>query len=123
MTFDEKFPEFSPPVATTAKAGSVRFNSSYGVHAAIPFENKRKQRGYWTLSLCRGDSSEFTKLSNLWREREFSVPFWQKTTPRARALFGWPKPGHSYYTPETVESLAHWYPEMDLAPYQEAMEA
>ena len=41
-----EIPEFSAPVATTAKAGSVRFNSSYGVHAAIPFKNKRKQRGY-----------------------------------------------------------------------------
>ena len=118
-----EIPEFCAPVATTAKAGSVRFNSSYGVHAAIPFANKRRQRGYWTLSLCRGDSSQFTKLSNLWRERDYSIPFWQKTTPRVRALFGWPKPGHPYYTSETVDSLAHWYPDMDLTPYKDAMEA
>lgn len=116
-----KVPEFADPVPTTGRAGSVRFNSSFGVHAAISFDNKRQQRGYSTFSFCRADTSQWIRLSNLWREQEFSVPFWTDTTPRVRSLFGWPKPGHPYYTAETIELLAEWYPGMDLSPYRDQL--
>ena len=118
-----KVPEFADPVPATGKAGSVRFNSSFGVHAAIPFENKRRQRGYSTFSFCRADTSQWIKLSNLWREQEYSVPFWKNTTPRVRSLFGWPKPGHPYYTVETLDLLSEWYPGIDLTSYQDKLQA
>ena len=114
-------PEFIEPVPTTAKAGSALFYSSYLIHAAVPFENKRKQRAFWTLSMARSDTSRWTKLANPWSgpERRFFQPFWEKTTPFVRSLFGWPAPGHAYYTETTLKALAIQFPNMDLTPYQE----
>lgn len=114
-------PEFALPVAATGKAGSALFYSSYLIHAAVPFKDKRKQRALWTLSMARGDTSRWIKLANPWSrpERPFSEPFWEKTTPSVRALFGWPPPGHAYYSETTLKGLAMKYPNMDLTPYQE----
>ena len=116
-------PEFAEPVATTAKAGSALFYSSYLVHAAVPFENKRKQRAYWTLSMARGDNQAWSKFSNPWHysDREHWLPFCTQTTPRVRSLFGWPAPGHPFYTPETVALLETWWPGLDRGPYEAAL--
>jgi hypothetical protein len=112
--------EFAPPISVTGKAGDVLLYSSYLVHAAIGFENKGSQRAVWTMSLGRGEDARWTKFSNpyVFGERAHTIPFWEKTSPRVRSLFGWPPPGHSYYTPETLELLSAWFPEMDLEPYR-----
>jgi len=114
-----EIPEFSTPISVLAKAGDALFYSSYLVHAAIPFANKRKQRAVWGFSLGHAENNAFTRLNHLYQmnEREYSIPFWTKTSPRVRSLFGWPPPGDPYYTPETLELLAAWFPEMDLEPY------
>jgi ectoine hydroxylase-related dioxygenase (phytanoyl-CoA dioxygenase family) len=113
-------PEFATPVPTTARAGSALFYSSDLVHAAVPFRNKRKQRAFWTLSLARAENQAWTKLANPWNypERGFTTPFWTTTTPRVRTLFGWPPPGHPYYTQQTLELLETWFPGMDLSAYR-----
>ena len=54
-----KVPEFAEPVPTSSKVGSAPFYSSYLVHAAVPFKNKRKQRALWSLSMTRSDTSRF----------------------------------------------------------------
>ena len=115
-----KIPEFAEPLPTSAKAGSGLFYSSYLIHAAVPFENKRKQRAFWTLSMARGDTSRWTKLANPWSgpEQKFFQPFWEKTTPRVRSLFGWPEVGHAYYTETTLKGISMRFPNMDLSPYQ-----
>jgi hypothetical protein len=41
-------------------------------------------------------------------------------TPRQRAVLGFPLPGDPYWTERTVEATATLYPDMDMAPYQEA---
>ena len=111
-----KVPKFAKPAPTTAKTGSALSYSSYLVHAAVPFENERKQRALWTLSMARTDNSRRTKLANPWTgpEQVFIRPFWQKTTPRVRSLFGWPPVGHSYYTEATLQQLALLFPGMDV---------
>ncbi len=113
--------EFAAPLPTSGRAGSALFYSSYLIHAAVPFKNKRKQRAFWTLSMARGDCSRWIKLANPWSgpERKFFQPFWEETTPLVRALFGWPPPGHPYYTETTLKALAIQFPNMDLTPYRE----
>lgn len=120
-----EIPEFGKPVPALGKAGDTLLYSSYLVHGAVSFANKKKQRAVWTASLGRAENQAWTKFSHLyqWTEREFSVPFWTRTTPRVRSLFGWPPPGHPYYTPETLELLAAWFPGMDLEPYRSATPA
>lgn len=115
--------ELAEPVPTNAPKGSASFYSSYLVHAAIPFQNKRKQRSFWTMSLGRASTQAFVKFSNLYHysEREYSNPFFTNTTPRVRSIFGWPEPGHPYYTEETLKSLEAWFPGMDLSPYRDQL--
>lgn len=116
-------PEFDSPVAVTGKAGDALFYSSYLVHAAVGFADKTKQRAVWTFGLGRAQNDGFTRLNHLFQmsERSYSIPFWTSTTPRVRSLFGWPVPGHDYYTPETLALLEVWFPGMDLEPYRAAL--
>ena len=41
-----------------------------------------------------------------------------QATPEERTLLGFPEPGHTYWTPETLEGVAKRYPKMDMTPYQ-----
>lgn len=115
--------EFASPAPTSGPKGAALFYSSYLVHAAVPFQNKRKQRSFWTLSLARADTHAFIKFSNLYHysDRKFSIPFFTKAKPRTRSVFGWPEPGNAYYTPETLRLLQHWFPGINLTPYREAL--
>lgn len=116
-------PGLKRAIPVTGKAGDVLYYSSYLVHGAVPFANKRKQRAVWTMSIGRADNIGWNRYSHIYHysDREFAIPFWSRATPRVRSLFGWPLPGDPYYTPETLEMLAAWFPEMDLQPYQEAV--
>lgn len=109
---------------TVGVKGSVLFYSSYTVHAAVPFKNRTVQRSLWTLSVARRSTQAWTSFMTPpynYSEREAFVPLWQSTTPRVRALFGWPRPGHPYYSRQTLELLHGTFPEMDLQPYYEAL--
>ena len=50
--------------------------------------------------------------------REFSS--WiASATPEERTLLGFPSPGHSYWTDETIEGVSKRYPHMNMTPYLE----
>ena len=108
------------PVPAVGKRGSAVFYSSYLIHAAQPFADKRVQRALWTLSMCRRDNDRWTRFANpfVYGEREHMLPFFSQTTPRVRSLFGWPEPGHPYYTEETLELIGRTLPDMDLESYR-----
>jgi hypothetical protein len=120
-----RVPELSARSLFTGSRGSVGISSSYLVHAAQPFADKRQQRAAWTLSLGRASDMAYDRFGNafLYGERQFTLPFWTRTSERVRSLFGWPRPGHPYYTPVTLELLGLQYPGMDLSPYAEALAA
>ena len=111
------------PVPAVGARGSALFYSSYLLHSAQPFENRKKQRAFWSLSMCRRDADRWTRFSNpfIYGEREYMLPFITRTTPRVRSLFGWPEPGHPYYTEQTLGLLVHAFPGIDTAPYRDAM--
>jgi hypothetical protein len=52
---------------------------------------------------------------------------WYSFVPRASArqlsLFGFPPPGHPYWTPETLAGMALRYPGLDLSPWKSASKA
>jgi hypothetical protein len=52
-----------------------------------------------------------------WADRSHE-PAWyrfvEQATPRQLALFGFPPPGHPFWTPETLAGIAHRYPQLDL---------
>lgn len=49
------------------------------------------------------------------------VRFVESCTPRQLALFGVPEPGHSYWTPGTLDGMAERYPGLDLSPWRTAL--
>ena len=55
--------ELGDPIPLTAKAGSVAFRSSYLVHAAQPFENRSKQRGWVGYHFHRADNADWCKTT------------------------------------------------------------
>lgn len=49
--------------------------------------------------------------------------FTHRATPRQLALFGFPPPGHPYWTEATLAGTAQRYPSLNLAPWHEALRA
>jgi hypothetical protein len=47
--------------------------------------------------------------------------FIDRASPRQLALFGFPPPGHPYWTPHTLAGMAMRYPNLDLASWRAAM--
>ncbi|TDC11854.1 hypothetical protein E1284_26520 [Actinomadura bangladeshensis] len=55
-----------------------------------------------------------------WAARSFErewVAFVHRATPRQLQVFGFPPPGHPYWTPQTLAGMALRYPELDLTPW------
>ena len=55
------------------------------------------------------------KESNISRWHDFVI----RATPEQLALFGFPPPGHAYWTEETIDATAARYPGLDLSPWQQ----
>lgn len=56
-----------------------------------------------------------------WAERSHTTrwyEFVERATPAQLALFGFPPPGHPYWTPETLQGVAHRYAGLDLTPWR-----
>ena len=51
-----------------------------------------------------------------------NTPAWgdyvARATPRQLSLFGWPKPGHPYWTDQTLADMAERYPSRDFSPWR-----
>jgi hypothetical protein len=47
--------------------------------------------------------------------------FARRATPRQLALFGFPPPGHPYWTDATLAGTAQRYPGLDIAPWRQAL--
>ena len=48
-------------------------------------------------------------------------PFVERLTPDQLAVFGFPTPGHPYWTAETLDGVQLRYPRLDLTPWRAAM--
>ena len=56
-----------------------------------------------------------------WTERSHTTrwyEFVERATPAQLELFGFPPPGHPYWTPETLQGVAHRYAGLDLTPWR-----
>ena len=47
----------------------------------------------------------------------------ENATPEERELFGFPEPGHSYWTEETLEGVSARYPGMDMEEYRAGVQS
>jgi hypothetical protein len=46
--------------------------------------------------------------------------FVERATPGQLVLFGFPPPGHPYWTPATLAGVQQRYPGLDLTPWKDA---
>ena len=56
-----------------------------------------------------------------WATRSFGlewVEFVHRASPRQLQAFGFPPPGHPYWTPDTLAGMALRYPKLDLTPWR-----
>ncbi len=120
-----RIPEFAKRTTWTGRRGTLGIGSSYGVHAAAPFADKQRQRAWWTVSFNRSADLPFNRWTTAFAgaERARLIAYLNHAPARVRALFGWPSPGHPYYTPATLAALHAWYPDMDLSAYRDGMAA
>lgn len=61
-----------------------------------------------------------------WVNRSHEIEWYQfvhRATPRQLALFGFPPPGHPYWTEATVAGTAQRYPGLDMSPWRQALPA
>lgn len=101
----------------------------------VAFSNTTFHRGT-ELTLPRG--ARYTLMVNFrpagndwntrhsWQKNANSAEwhaFVERASPRQLALFGWPPPGHAYWTEETITGTQLRYPGLDLAPWAVAADA
>lgn len=75
----------------------------------------------YSMQLCFRPSTLNWGQRVSWADRSFSsawVEFVGRATPRQLRAFGFPPPGHPYWTAETLAGMALRYPALDLTPWR-----
>jgi hypothetical protein len=78
----------------------------------------------YSMQLCFRPASLQWGQRVAWADRSFSnawAAFVGRATPRQLQAFGFPPPGHPYWTPETLAGMAMRYPTLDLTPWRSAV--
>jgi hypothetical protein len=103
-------------VAAPGPAGSVL---AYGVdtfHRAVPLRASNGARFTMQVNFRAGANEWMTRHS--WGDRSFDphwAPFVESVDPSRLSLFGFPAPGHPYWTRQTLNALAGRYPNLDTS--------
>jgi hypothetical protein len=87
---------------------TVEGTARFSIHASY-----RHAENTWTSRHSWGDQS----FHRDWR------PFVEQATTRQLLLFGFPPPGHPYWTEETLEGVATRYPGLDVTPWQSQLQS
>ena len=116
-------PGLPAPVPAIGPAGSILFYSTYLLHAAVPFIDKRSQRIFYGFTSAGIGHAAWSRFATPYRYgmREHFMPYWDGCGAAQRTYCGWPAPGHPYYTDATLAALAQRYPRMDLSAYRQAL--
>jgi Phytanoyl-CoA dioxygenase (PhyH) len=119
-------PEVAAAVATaqraiTVPAGSVLIFDTDVLHRASDFTDGETMRishhMNWRPAAC--DWMGWAAWAHL--RNNVNMQAWlSASTPRQRAVLGFPLPGDPYWTERTIEATACLYPDMDMAAYREA---
>jgi ectoine hydroxylase-related dioxygenase (phytanoyl-CoA dioxygenase family) len=101
-------------------AGTVVAYSTDTFHRGTEIRASRSARFSAHASYKHADSQWTSRHS--WGDRSFCPdwnPFAEQATVRQLQLFGFPPPGHPYWTPQTLRDLAVRYPGLDTRPWQD----
>lgn len=101
------------PVSSSTRSGrDPRFNPTVAYRLAETL-----------LLACQGGRAQFPSRGQrrAWADHGFDpawIHFVHRATARQLQLFGFPPPGHPFWTPEALTAMAQRYPGLDLAPWR-----
>ena len=109
-------------VVATAKRGSLMAYRSDVWHRGSDFARADASR-FVLVEGFRPASAEWFGYDAFERHGNSShwAAFVRGKTPETLALYGVPRPGHAYWTPDVVDALAAKYPGLDVAPWRAAL--
>ncbi|MHA6617469.1 phytanoyl-CoA dioxygenase family protein [Pseudonocardia sp. DLS-67] len=109
---------YAAEVSAAGPAGTVVAFTPDTLHRGTALTRAGGAR--YTMHLCfRAAAAEWAQRQG-WADRSHD-PAWyrfvEESTPRQLALFGFPPPGHPYWTAEALMGIALRYPGLDLTPW------
>jgi hypothetical protein len=112
--YDVEIPAEGPAGTAVAYA-----NDTFHRGTALSARRVRATRSMSTFVLkgWTGSAGIHGRYANSERWRDFVV----RATPKQLALFGFPPPGHPYWTSETIIGTGERYPGLDLSPWRSVM--
>lgn len=118
-TRDEHPELYDAEVRAAGPKGTVLAYTAGTLHRGTNMTEPRGAR--YTLHLNFRAASTDWAQRRVWTEvvgRPAWHDFVNRATPRQLALFGWPKPGHPYWTDQTLAGMAERYPRRDFSPWR-----
>lgn len=112
---------YAVEVPATGPAGTVVAFRPHTVHRGSGITQPRGAR--FTMHLNYRPAAAEWAHRHAWADRSHD-PHWYEFVEQADArqleLFGFPPPGHAYWTPETLTGVAQRYPGLDMTPWTAA---
>lgn len=112
-------------VPALGPAGSLLAWGPDVFHRGSAFKDPLAARYMLMVSFCSVSSTWMGYSS--WPRRAHHNTDWPRfvsqAPPRALEMFGFPPPGHDYWTDKTLPGVARRYPDLDLTPWIGAMKA
>jgi hypothetical protein len=99
-------------------AGTVAVFTTSTFHRGTAM--RREGGARYTLHVCFRPAAAEWEQRRGWADRSHERAWYQfieRATPAQRSLFGFPPPGHPYWTDATRRGVQARYPGIDLAPY------
>jgi hypothetical protein len=115
---------FEHEVAVTGPAGSILIYKTDIFHRGSNFKAPGRSRFVMPVDFKARGWRWQGKMA--WPDHA-NNPGWKEAmtwmTPRQRDLFGFPPPGDPYWNAQTLSDVQMRYPDMDMSPYAEGVEA
>ncbi|RYB90656.1 hypothetical protein EUA06_10175 [Nocardioides glacieisoli] len=112
---------FETEAPATGPAGSVVAFQPQTVHRGAAMTEPRGAR--FTMHLNYRTAAAEWAHRHAWADRSHD-PHWyrfvEQAGPRQLELFGFPPPGHAYWTEQTLAGVAQRYPGLDMSPWRAA---
>jgi len=118
----EQQPEmYERELSAAGSAGTVVAYSTDTFHRGTQMTEPGAARYSAHVSYRHADNQWTSR--HAWGDRSFTThwrPFVEHASPRQLRLFGFPAPGHPYWTQETLAGLRCRYPAMNMTSWEEA---
>ncbi len=110
---------YEQEVSGAGPSGTVVAYSTDTFHRATELRAPRAARFSIHASYSHGENTWNSR--HAWGDQSFHrnwKPFVERASTSQLLLFGFPPPGHPYWTPETLEGVATRYPGLDVTPWR-----